>query len=127
MMPNKDSRDRPPVALAAQLLQAIAREALSACDPAAAVRRAVQARPGHLSICGRPLSLGRKGRIYLLALGKAAPAMTAGFLQRYKDAGGGRIVEALVVHTPVEPSVKGRRHAGPPPPLAEALDVLDLP
>src|SRR5215470_13989289 len=123
MMPNKDSRDRPPAALAAQLLQAIAREALMACDPAAAVRRAVQARPGHLSICGRPVSLGKKGRLYLLALGKAAPAMTAGFLQRYKDAGGGRMVEALVVHTPAEPDARGRRQAGPPAPLAEALGV----
>jgi glycerate-2-kinase len=106
----------------------MAREALAACDPAAAVRRAVQARPGQLTICGRPLSLARKGRLYLLALGKASPAMTAGFLQRFKDAGGGRLVEALVVHPALEPAGKGRRHApGPPPLLAEALGVLGLP
>src|SRR6266850_1524705 len=58
----RDSGPRPAAGLAAQLLQALAREALAACDPAAAVRRAAHARPELLSICGRPISMTRKGR-----------------------------------------------------------------
>jgi len=127
-MLTKDSGDRPAAGLAAQLLQALAKEAIAACDPAAAVRRAVIARPGQLSICGRPMSLARKGRVYLVAFGKAAPAMTAGFLQRFKDAGLGRTVEALVIHPAPAHAGKGHRPPpGPPAPLAEALDILDLP
>src|SRR6266478_4709776 len=122
----KDSGPRPAAGLAAQLLQALAREALAACDPAAAVRRAAHARPELLSICGRPISMTRKGRLYLLAFGKAAPAMTAGFVQRFKEAGGKRVLEALVIHPPAEAT--GRRHASAPPPLlAAALGDMRLP
>ena len=124
----KDSGPRPAAGLAAQLLQALAREALAACDPAAAVRRAAHARPDLLSICGRPISMTRKGRLYLLAFGKAAPAMTIGFVQRFKEAGGKRILEALVVHPPAERPEKGRRTVSNPPPLLTAsLADLRLP
>jgi glycerate 2-kinase len=124
----KDSGARPAAGLAAQLLQALAREAVAACEPAAAVRRAVHARPGVLSICGRPISLGRKGRLYLVAFGKAAPAMTAGFVQRFKEAGAGRLLEALVVHPPGGVATKGRKAgSAPPPALTEALAALHLP
>src|SRR6058998_3392599 len=124
----KDSGARPAPGLAAQLLQALAREALAACDPAAAVRRAVHARPEQLSICGRAISLKRKGRLYLVAFGKAAPAMTIGFVQRFKEAGGKRVLEALLVHPPAETPEKGRRPAPTPPPLLTAsLADLRLP
>src|SRR3989442_704774 len=75
----KDSGARPGLSLAAQLLQTLAREALAACDPAAAVRRAVHVRPEHLSLCGRPIRMAKKGRLLVIAFGKAAPAMTKGF------------------------------------------------
>src|SRR5882672_7273820 len=124
----RDSGPRPAAGLAAQLLQALAREALAACDPAAAVRRAAHARPELLSICGRPISMTRKGRLYLLAFGKAAPAMTIGFVQRFKEAGGKRILEALVVHPPAERQEKGRRTVSNPPPfLTASLADLRLP
>src|SRR6267142_1884863 len=124
----RDSGPRPAAGLAAQLLQALAREALAACDPAAAVRRAAHARPELLSICGRPISMTRKGRLYLLAFGKAAPAMTIGFVQRFKEAGGKRILEALVVHPPAERPEKGRRTVSNPPPfLTASLADLRLP
>ena len=127
-MLTKDSGPRPVVGLAAQLLQALAREAVAACDPAAAVRRAVHARPEQLSMCGRPISLTKKGRLYLLAFGKAAPAMTIGFVQRFKEAGGKRILEALVVHPPAERPGKGRRTVSSPPPLlTTSLADLRLP
>ena len=70
----KDSGARPGLSLAAQLLQTLAREALAACDPAAAVRRAVHVRPEHLSLCGRPIRMAKKGRLLVIAFGKAAPA-----------------------------------------------------
>src|SRR5947208_16346194 len=127
-MLTKDSGARPAAGLAAQLLQALAREALAACDPAAAVRRAAHARPEQLSICGRTFSLTKKGRLYLLAFGKASPAMTAGFVQRFKEAGGRRVLEALVLHPPADMAAKGRRHASAPPPvLAAALADAHLP
>src|SRR2546428_10402484 len=92
----KDSGARPGTSLAAQLLQTLARQALAACDPAAAMRRAVHVRPGHLSLCGRPISLAKKGRLIVIAFGKAAPAMTKGLLQRFHEAGGKRMLDALV-------------------------------
>ena len=113
--------------LAAQLLHAIAHEALAACDPAAAVRRAVHVRPEHLGLCGRAVAMGKKGRLLLLAYGKAAPAMTAGFLQRFEEAGGKRVLDALVVHPRrEEPKGKGKG-AAVPPVLQAALDGLRLP
>src|SRR5206468_3730077 len=96
----KDSGARPGISLAAQLLQTLAGEALAACDPAAAVRRAVHVRPGHLSLCGRPISMTKKGRLLVIAFGKAAPAMTKGLLQKFQEAGGKRLFDALVVHPP---------------------------
>src|SRR3989442_5866345 len=124
----KDSGARPGTSLAAQLLQTLAREALAACDPAAAMRRAVHVRPGHLSLCGRPISLAKKGRLIVTAFGKAAPAMTKGLLQRFHEGGGKRMLDALVIHLPDEPPVKGRKPAtGPPTVLAAALQELHLP
>src|SRR5256885_8934130 len=123
-MLTKDSGARPVAGLAAQLLQALAREALAACDPAAAMRRALHARPDQLSICGRPISLTKKGRLYLLAFGKASPAMTAGFVERFKEAGGRRVLEALVVHP--QAGAKGRRHASAPP-AARAATLGEAP
>src|SRR2546422_5616568 len=93
----KDSGARPGLSLAAQLLQTLAREALAACDPAAAVRRAVHVRPEHLSLCGRPIRMAKKGRLLVIAFGKAAPAMTKGFLQKFQEAGGRRLLDALVI------------------------------
>src|SRR5262249_14061023 len=123
----KDSGQKPATSLAAQLLQALAREALAACDPAAAVRRAAHVRPGHLSISGRPISTTKKGRILVLAFGKASPAMTAGLLQRYHEAGGKRALEALVIHPRAEPAAKGRQAQAPPSALATTLQNLHLP
>src|SRR2546426_10738489 len=111
----KDSGARPGTSLAAQLLQTLAREALAACDPAAAMRRAVHVRPGHLSLCGRPISLAKKGRLIVIPLGKAAPAMTKGLLQRFHEAGGRRMLAARVIHLPGEAPVKGRKPATRPP------------
>ncbi len=111
--------------LAAQLLQAIAREALSACDPAAAVRRAVHARPDHLALCGRTLGLNRKGRLLVVAFGKAAPAMLAGLLHRFREAGGRRALDALLVFP--RGAESARRAPQAPPPLQAALAELRLP
>ncbi len=107
----KDSRAQPGTSLAAQLLQALAREALAACDPAAAVRRAVHARPDHLTLCGRPIGMKKKGRLLVLAFGKAAPAMTLGFLQKIPEAGGKRVLEALIIHPPAAVVPKGKKSA----------------
>jgi glycerate 2-kinase len=124
----KDSGARPGTSLAAQLLQTLAQEALAACDPAAAVRRAVPVRSGHLSLCGRPISMAKKKRLLVIALGKAAPAMTLGFLQKFSEAGGTRVLDALVVHPPVEKEEKGRRPAaGPQAVLGTAIRELHLP
>ena len=112
--------------LAAQLLHAIAHEALAACDPAAAMRRAVHVRPEHLGLCGRAIAMGKKGRLLLLAYGKAAPAMTAGFLQRFNEAGGRRMFDALVVH-PRREDANRKGGATVPPVLQTALDGLRLP
>src|SRR5437867_944551 len=124
----KDSGARPGASLAAQLLQTLAREALAACDPAAAVRRAVHVRSEHLSLCGRPISLAKKGRLIVMAFGKAAAAMTVGFLQRFHEVDGRRLLDALVVHPKADTSEKGRKAAAcPPAVLATALHELRLP
>src|SRR6059036_377936 len=124
----KDSGARPGTSLAAQLLQTLAGEALAACDPAAAVRRAVHVRPGHLSLCGRPISMAKKGRLLVIAFGKAAPAMTFGFLQKFQEAGGRRVLDALVLHAPARDEGKERKPAAAPPHvLATALRELHLP
>jgi glycerate-2-kinase len=92
--------------MAARLLNAMARDALAACDPAEAARRAVAARPERITLCGRTISLRGRGRILLLAYGKAAPAMSRGLLQRLREAGGKRPVRALVI-APGEPEGSG--------------------
>src|SRR3989442_4245223 len=112
----KDSGARPGTSLAAQLLQTLAGEALAACDPAAAVRRAVHVRPGHLSLCGRPISMTKKGRLFVIAFRKAAPAMTKGLLLRFQEAGGKRLLDALVVQLPDQAPPQGPK--APPPPAS---------
>ncbi|MBI1952021.1 MAG: DUF4147 domain-containing protein, partial [Acidobacteria bacterium] len=126
MVTHKGSGVPPGASLAAQLLHAIAQEALAACDPAGAVRRAVHARPDHLGLCGRAIAMEKKGRLLLLAYGKAAPAMTAGFLQRFKEAGGRRALDGLVIHPRREDALK-RGGAALPPALQAALEDLRLP
>ena len=124
----KDSGARPAASLAAQLLQTLAREALAACDPAAAVRRAVHVRPEQMTLCGRPIRMAKKGRLVVIAFGKAASSMMSGFLQRFKEAGGKRVLDGLVIHLPAEASGKGSRPAaGLPPGLAATLGDLHLP
>jgi len=124
-MRREESRPAASTSLAAQLLQAIAREALAAGDPAAAVRRAVQARPEHLGLCGRAVRLGRKGRLLVVAFGKAAPAMLIGLLQRFKEAGGRRALDGLLVFP--RSAESPRKAAAPPAPLQAALADLRLP
>ncbi|MGH9748384.1 MAG: DUF4147 domain-containing protein, partial [Candidatus Polarisedimenticolia bacterium] len=65
-------------AAAADLLGTVARDAVAACDPAEAVRRAVAVRGGQLILCGRPLHLQSRGRLLILSFGKAAAGMLAG-------------------------------------------------
>jgi len=107
------------------LLQAIAREAIAACDPAAAVRRAVHVRPELLGLCGRAVSLTTKGRLLVVAFGKAAPAMLTGFLQRLKEAGGRRVLHGLVVFP--RGGEAPRKAAAAPETLQAALSDLRLP
>lgn len=65
---------------ARQQLEAIFREALTAVDAGAAVRRAVAGGPGSLVVAGRPLPPG--ARIFGLAVGKAAVPMAAALEER---------------------------------------------
>jgi glycerate 2-kinase len=90
---------------AARLLASVAREALASCDPAAAVKRTVLVRGDHLLVCGRPIHLKRRGRLLLIAYGKAAPAMLRGILERVQEAAGRRTVQGLVI-SPGGPDVK---------------------
>src|SRR3989442_13792691 len=98
----KDSGARPGTSLAAQLLQTLAGDALAACDPAAPVRRAVHVRPGHLSLCGRPISMTKKGRILAIPLGKSAPAMIQALPQKFQKERGHSRAYAPAVHPPDE-------------------------
>jgi glycerate-2-kinase len=99
--------------LAGRILEAVARDAVAACAPAEAVRRGVAARPGRLALCGRTLSSEARGRILVVALGKAAAGMLDGFLARALEAGGRRIVQALAV-APHEPPSGPRASGGGP-------------
>jgi hydroxypyruvate reductase len=64
---------------------AIHRAALAAADPSAAVRRSIALAPGGLEVCGERVALGGKAKLYLVAAGKAAAAMTAGALDALGD------------------------------------------
>ena len=84
-------------AATAQLLRAIACEAIRACDPARAVERAVWAGAERLVVCDRTLRLRRKGRLLLIGYGKAAPGMTEGLRARIAEAGGARTIRGLII------------------------------
>ena len=99
------------VNVGSQLLQAIAREAIHACDPARAVERAVWSGAGRLVIAGRPIHLKRRGRLLVVAFGKAAPGMLAGLLRRVAGSGGRRPVQGLLV----EPAGSGPPGGGRAP------------
>jgi glycerate-2-kinase len=79
------------------LLRAIAVDAVAACDPALAVERAVRLGAGRLVVCDRPVLLDRKGRLIVVALGKAAPRMVEGLMARVGQAGTKRVLRGLVV------------------------------
>src|SRR5438046_426422 len=72
----KDSGPRPAAGLAAQLLQALAREALAACDPAAAVPRKALFDRGDVArrVAARATAAGGVG---FLASGGGSALMTA--------------------------------------------------
>src|SRR5438445_151788 len=95
MRNDSEGSSQPP--LEARLLRAIAAEAIAACDPAPAVARAVSMGSDRLSVAGQAIGMQRKGRLLILAYGKAAPRMLDGLLGRLAEAGGRRIVEALSI------------------------------
>jgi len=82
---------------AARLLVAIARDALASCDPAHAVERSVWAGKARLVIADRTIRLAKRGRLIVLAYGKAAAGMMQGLYARLEQAGGERRVEGLVI------------------------------
>jgi glycerate-2-kinase len=86
-----------PRTAAARLLEEIAREAIAACDPARAVRRAVRPGEARLTICGRTIPLQRQGRLLVIAYGKAAPGMLSGLTRRLEEAGSRRPAVALSI------------------------------
>ncbi len=90
----KGSSPRTP---AAQLLRAIAAEALSACDPQQAVAGAVAAGPDRLTIAGHRIDPRRGGRILVFAYGKAAPGMFEGLRRKLAQVDLRRPVQALLV------------------------------
>lgn len=96
-MARKDSKVTHPQSPAAQLLRAIAEQALAACEPGRAVERSVWAGPERLGLCGRTIGLRDKGRLLVFAYGKAAPAMFEGLRGRIAAAGGQRIVQGIVI------------------------------
>ena len=93
----KDFMKDHPVNVGSQLLGVIAREALLACDPARAVERAVWSGADRLVIAGRPVHLKKRGRLLVVAFGKAAAGMLAGLLRRVAESGGRRPVVGLLV------------------------------
>jgi glycerate 2-kinase len=99
-MGKKSERSAP--SRAALLLQAIARDALAGCDPARAVARAARPGPDRLTLCGRPIHLQKRGRLLVVAYGKAAPRMVEGLAQSIRQAGGRRPVRGLLI-APREP------------------------
>lgn len=77
----------------AEKTAAIMAAALDAVDPRAAVMRALERSGSELRIAGQVLDLDAYQRIKVLALGKAAHAMTQGLLSRLDD----RIDSGLVI------------------------------
>ena len=102
------------------LLRAIAKEAIEACDAGRAVARAVQTRAGRLVLCGRPIRAAGRGKIIVLACGKAAGPMFSTLVERLRAGTVLRPVRALVVGPKgqrMEPGVAGdraRKTAAPP-------------
>ena len=86
-----------------ELLRSIAREAIDACDAGRAVARAVPLRAGRLVLCDRPIRATGRGRIVVLACGKAAAPMFAAFVERLRAGGVQRRVRALVVTPKTSP------------------------
>ncbi len=102
-------------------LEAIFRAALRAVDPAAAVAQAVKRERGALRIAGVALPLG--SRCGVIAAGKAAPVMAAGFRA---GRGGARTAgprrhqgrsraAALARWSSARPGIRCRTHAASPP------------
>ncbi|MFQ5876719.1 MAG: glycerate kinase [Acidobacteriota bacterium] len=82
---------------ARRVLREVVREALGSCNARQAVLRNVGVGARRLNLCGRSLTLERKGRLLILAYGKAAGPMTEGLLDRVLEAGATRRVEGLVI------------------------------
>ncbi|HEU4403632.1 MAG TPA: DUF4147 domain-containing protein [Candidatus Polarisedimenticolia bacterium] len=110
---------------AAQLLRVIARDAIAGCDPGRAVERAVRAAPGRLVIGGRPMRLQRRGRLLLVAFGKAAAGMTEGLLRCLQKTETRRAVQALLV-APRDEEAGGGAAPGAKPPARPGLAALRL-
>ncbi|HNS51347.1 MAG TPA: glycerate kinase [Anaerolineae bacterium] len=72
---------------------AVQRAALAAVEPGAAVRRHFRLEDGRLSACGQVVDLAAVDRIWVIAAGKAAPAMAAAAV----DLVGDRLAGGLVV------------------------------
>ncbi len=68
-----------------------------ACDPALAVERAVRMGAGRIVLCNRPVLLNRKGRLIVVALGKAAPRMVEGLMARVGQTEMKRTIRGLLV------------------------------
>jgi len=106
-----------PTSRAAQVLFAIARDALLACDPARAVARAVRPAEEQLTVCGRTIHLQKRGRLLVLAFGKAAGPMAAGLAESVKQAGGRREIRGLLVVPKDASPGKDGAGGGTKPPL----------
>ena len=116
-------RDRGP----GDLLRSIAREAIDTCDAGRAVARAVASRTGRLVLCDRPIRATGRGRIVVLACGKAAAPMFAAFVERLRAGGVQRPVRALVVTPKTAPAARAASGAGASRPKGSArVDVTVL-
>lgn len=93
----------------ASVVEAILRAALRSADPRAAVHSALQLDGSSLTIAGETFDLDRYARLRVVAVGKAAPAMTQGLL----DVLGDRLDDGLIL----------TKHAGEPG-LPARLQVL---
>ena len=77
-------------------LAALLGAALAAADPAAAVRRALHLDRGGLRVGERHIALTAGGRVFLIALGKAAPAMASAAVEILGERISSGIVTELV-------------------------------